>query len=577
MGGILSFPRSVARAVCRFVPSSGRIRAALIAGGLGAVGIGAAGCQGAIGTAGGPGPGVDPRGNDPDDPGITLAPDGLPENLRHSPGVRLLTRTEYLASIDALLGVAVDPDRAPQENVIAGHGQIGLEQGVTLGELATYYELAAEAAEAAVADLDCGQADAECARDFADDLLTRAFRQRALASEIRDDYLGMLTDPEAGEDATDRLVTLVTAALSSPHFLYRRELGREPPNRAGIARLAPEEIASRLAFLVWQSGPEPALLDRAAAGELDTPAGRLTALDELLSDPRARVGLRGFVYDWMDLTRTGGIRSKDPEVLAGTTAALAALSQEGLDRLVDDVLWDGPGTFPALLGTDRFFVRGELGPLVGVEEPTDGGFEMRQVDPAERLGVLMHPTVVAAHTKESGASPFNLGKFIYEQMLCEVIGSPPPIPDFPEAEGETLREHLEAVTRNPGCATCHDRIGPPGFAFLTMDPIGRFVPTDGAGRPWDTAGTIPVGDGTLSFESAPDLVAQLADHAHTARCVARRMARFTLGRFEGADDGPLLAALEDASVASGGSAEALLRAVVSSEAFTQVRLTPAGE
>jgi len=525
------------------------------------------GCTGAIGDAAAPG--ADGAG-DPDAP-VPLAEDGLPAHLRHSPGVRLLTRQELVQSVAQVLGVEVAEEEVPLENVVAGHGHIALEQGVTLDELEAYYDLALTAATDAVAAAGCDER--ACAEPWAEGVLRRAFRVTALDPEVRAEYLAILDDPGAGADVRDRSVTLVTAALTSPHFLYRTEIGVGDVDD-GTRRLAPEELASRLSYLLWQAGPDAELLAAAAAGDLDNPAGRLAWLETMLEDRRARVGLRGFVYDWMDLAAGGGIPTKDPEVLAGTTAALPELAREGLDRMVDDVLWEGAGTLPALLGTERFHVRGELAELLGMGAGPSA-FEARRVDPAERLGVLMHPAVVAAHTKESGASPFNLGKFLYEQMLCETIGAPPVIPDFPEGDGETLRQTLEAVTASPGCQTCHAKIGPPGFAFLTMDPIGRYLPTDGAGRPWDTAGTVPVGAGdTVTFASAPDLVAQLAEHPATARCVARRIYRWTFGHFEPAADGALVAGFEDASVGSGGDARDLLRAVVGSEAFTRVRVAP---
>ncbi len=61
----------------------------------------------------------------------------------------------------------------------------------------------------------------------------------------------------------------------------------------------------------------------------------------------------------------------------------------------------------------------------------------RDLPPAERAGILMHPYVLAAHTKESGVSPFPLGQFVYENILCNVIGLPSMTPVLQTKCGET--------------------------------------------------------------------------------------------------------------------------------------------
>ncbi|MEL6189817.1 MAG: DUF1585 domain-containing protein, partial [Myxococcota bacterium] len=88
---------------------------------------------------------------------------------------------------------------------------------------------------------------------------------------------------------------------------------------------------------------------------------------------------------------------------------------------------------------------------------------------------------------------------------------------------------------------------------------------------FDTSGVVPVGGRNLAFNGASELLAQLARHEAVERCVARRVFRWTFGRFESPDDQALIQRLEAAAVSSGGSAEALLRAVVEDVAFTQVR------
>ncbi len=526
----------------------------------------------AAGPIGGP---SDPA-SDPAAPGVVSArpvgADGLP-SYRTSPGARLLTRREYSHSIESLLGVKVDPNLVPLEQQVAGHGQIAAAQGVGLDDVDAYYSLGLQVAQTVVArdGMGCSFDDRVCAAKFVDDLLVRAFRE-PLSAEARARYLAILDAPAAGSATRARLVTLVGAALSSPDFLYRKEIGSGSPTAGGVTKLSDYEIATRLSYLVGETGPDQPLLDAAASGALQSPAGRLAQLERLLVASDARLGMRGFVFDWLGLSE-GKLENKDPEVLKATPPNYAADALESLGLLVDDVLFDNERDFLRLLDVERFVANQSMAGFLGIDGASASGFGPLALKTAERRGILTHPAVLAAHTKESGASPFPIGKFIYERLLCEVIGKPPQVPsvDATPMQGVTLRQKLEGMTAGAPCNTCHSRIGPPGFAFLPYDPVGRYQPNDGLGRPYDTAGVVPVGDDNVAFQNAPELVMKLAGHPNTARCVARRMFRWTFGRFEGESDKAFMDSFQTSTVTQGAAVTKVLKALVGSEDFAQVR------
>ncbi|MEM9456296.1 MAG: DUF1592 domain-containing protein [Myxococcota bacterium] len=532
------------------------------------------GCyQGASGSEDMPGEGGDdlPGESDGDDPDGPSGPP--PAASESSPGLRLLTQREFHNAVRDLLGVSLDRELIPREALVDGHGHIAQAQGVGLDEVDRYYELGLAAAEQAVLQMQpgCDLNTPACAASVAEQLLPRIFREPGPV-ERTERYLSILEEPDAGESVSERLATLIATATASPHFLYRRELGDERVE--GYVRwLTDYEIASRLSFLVWQSGPDEALLDAAAAGQLRDPEVRAQHLTRMLADDRARAGQVGFALDWLGTAMGGTIDDKDPEVLEGTSAELARRAEHSLERTIEDVLFDGAKTFMGLLDTDRYWVDESLAALLDLP-PAGESLEARELDPLVRRGLLMHPAVLAAHTKESGASPFSVGEFIYENVLCEKIAPPLEIPEFDpgQLEGETLREQLEELTADAACQACHARIGPPGFAFLSFDPIGRHLAADGEGRPFDTSGTVPVGEGTVSFDSAAELSSALATHDNTARCVAKRLFRWTYGYFEGGDDESYVQQLQAQAISSGAELEVLLSTIVRSDPFAQVRL-----
>jgi len=516
------------------------------------------------------GPADDADGGDDGDDDVDPPP-----AMKGSPGVRLLAPRELRNAIIDLVGVAVPLAEIPEQQVTEGHGAIAAAQGVGLTDLERYYALAESVAAQAVstADTDCSFDDADCGAAYAISVMRRAYR-RPLSAAEETDLLAVLDEAAAGDGPRQRLETALTIVLTSAPFLYRDERGDSSApvdGRPHAYWLDDHAIATRLSFLVWQSIPDELLREAAEAGELTDPELRVAQLQRMLADPRARVGQLGFVDDWMGRPGNATAASKDPEVLQGTSPDLSARIEASLDATIAAELFDGSGSWASLLGVDRYWLDAEVGALLEV----DAGPDIAAVDlhPEVRRGLLLHPAVVASHTKESGASPFSLGTFVYEHVLCETIPAPGEIPPFsPDTTGaETLREQLEALTEPAECQGCHARIGPPGFAFLAFDPLGRHRSEDGNGVPWDTSGSIPVGSETVDFTSASDLARQLAEHDAVSRCLARRAFRWTYGHFEGDGDEDVVQALEDTATETGASMHALLESIVRSDAFAQVQ------
>lgn len=491
-----------------------------------------------------------------------------------SAGLRRLTQAEYIRTLESLLGVKVDSKLVPRELLVRGHSQIGPVQRTGYGDIEAYYGLALSAAEQAVprllAETNCSEA--ECVEKWLAGFLPRALRV-PVTSDVLADYASLLDAPDAGSGLQERLVTLLAAVFTSPTFLYKQEIGEVPSAEGGVL-LAPHELATRLSYLVWQSEPDAELL--ALGEQLRDPEVRLDQLQRMLADPKARPGLRHFVQDWMGAFENK-IPSKDVGVLSGLSSTVAASAERSFELFVDAELFGtSSGRFAQLLTSDRLFVDAALAPIYDLEN-IGAEFQEVTVQAPERRGMLAHPFIISAHSKESGASPFPIGKFLYENLLCETIPPPPAgIPAVPEdAESEmTLRQRLEDATKGEPCHSCHERIGPPGFAFLQFDPVGRFNALDGLGRPYDTAGLLVLPDRAepVPFNGVSELSKVLSEDPVVADCLARRMFRWAYGRFEGHADKATLKELTEVSVDTATSVEGLLRAVVASPSFAQVEL-----
>jgi hypothetical protein len=512
-------------------------------------------------------------------PAAGAGPEDPTRQFVTGPGLRRLTQAEYVNTVFDLLGVPVTAD-VPDELIVGGHSAIAGAQKSGYDDTNQYVELALDVAETAAPKLLTQTAckDDACFAKWGADFLQRAFRS-VPAKAVADRYAAILasTSTTAGTTPQSRLTTFVAAVLASPDFLYRREIGTGPvAGDATMRALDAYEVSSRLSYLVWQSMPDAELAQAAAAGGLLQPAQRLAQVDRMLRDARVKKGLGGFVRDWMALFEDQ-LSKKSPDVLKGVGVDLPQSAAKSLSMYVDDVLgMPTAARFSDLIMSDTAYVNATLAPVLGLAiKPTT--FQKVMVDTSQRRGILMQPQVLGTHTKESGVSPFPLGKFLYENLLCETIPPPPATftpPTDTVNDTQTLRQKLEAMTANEPCSTCHQRIGPPGFAFLPFDPIGRYKNADARGKPYDTTGALALKGQTerVSFSSATDLAAKLAAQPAVQRCVARRMFRWSYGRYESDRDDAAVGALEKASVASGSAVADLLKQLVGAPEFAQVRV-----
>ena len=129
---------------------------------------------------------------------------------------------------------------------------------------------------------------------------------------------------------------VLVAMLQSPQFLYV-----DLPDPAAPSGYA---LASRLAFFVWGSTPDDALLDAAERGELDTAAGVSTQVDRLLDDPRARSTLRQF-FDEVYRLRELETLPKDVFTYPQFKPPLAMAMREETQRDLADLIWEQDGDF----------------------------------------------------------------------------------------------------------------------------------------------------------------------------------------------------------------------------------------
>jgi hypothetical protein len=447
----------------------------------------------------------------------------------------------------------------------------------------------------------------------------RAYRRPLLAEEQADLlalYQAALVPPISA-DFAGGIGLILTAILQSPSFLYRRELGPNPPlvqmtSVGPLVRYTPYELASRLSYLIWDTIPDEALLDAAQASKLSSVAQVQAQARRMLADPKAVDGMVEFVTQWLGLDELDSI-TKDPSLYPQFGPNMVA-SMHGETRLfVGGVLGpQGDGRLATLLTSPSTFIDTTLAELYGYP-PGAGyaappgasaipGFGPVMLDPSQRAGLLTEAAFLAVNADYDQQSPPNMGTSILGRVLCAPLPAPPvtiTLPPVTTTMYPTQRARWEAHGALTCAQPCHKIIDPLGFAFLNYDAIGRWSSLDN-GHPIDASGSMtfakqPVptyspstlGPFALSFANAIDLVKQLAHRPEVEDCVTDMWLRYLERRDEcpspmatpgcvGAGDTASLDAIRRALRSSSGDLREMLVALTVTNAFT-TRVPSAGE
>lgn len=497
------------------------------------LGLGA-GCVGHI---------TDPDGGDdvrPDDP-RNLCESGEAD-IAGPRLLRRLTTAEYTASIRAAFGLpsgewagpALPADPAARDGFTNNVDRLLVDESY-----ARALQITAESVADAViaparlgAVLPCATAGGRtCATTYLDTVGRRVYR-RPLTDEERGRYLALFDRVSARDDFKTWVRWATVAMLSSPNFVYRSELGDKDGD---TYRLTGYELATALAFSLTGAPPTDALLDRAASGAIDTPAGIATVARELAVDPatgKARMAMRGvfrgFTEQWLGLSSLANL-VKSPESFPGFTSDVRASMGRETAAFFDHVVFDQGGDVADLLTSPVSVVEPSLASYYGWTGVGAGTGPTMRPD-GWGVGLLAQGSLLAINAGNAFTSPTQRGVLVRERLLCADMPPPPPVVgDLPPPTGaQTTRQRYEQHTGNPSCSGCHALMDPIGFAFEHLDATGKYRETEN-GFTIDTGGRIAGLDEEITVNGPVELATALASRPEPATCMAAFMAASAYG------------------------------------------------
>jgi hypothetical protein len=296
------------------------------------------------------------------------------------------------------------------------------------------------------------------------------------------------TMPPVGAPRPDR-ATYESAVSSLAAALDRGSQQRSQPGDA--------EIASRLAALLWNSPPDPQLLDEARRGRLKDSAVLEPQVRRMLSDPRSKAFVTGFFGSWLELDRLADVKP-DPKFFPDFDEPLREAFRRETDLFIESQLRDDRDPLE-LWSANYTFLNERLARHYGI--PGVSGPEFRKVTASgpERAGLLGQGSIltITSHTDtsaimgEPAASPATRGKWIRKHFLG--VNPPPPFNNnFSRQKGMPLSKQTRVLPASP-CTNCHRNFFPMGYGLENFDPLGTWRTQDGA-DPVDASGAMV--DGT---------------------------------------------------------------------------------
>jgi hypothetical protein len=443
----------------------------------------------------------------------------------------------------------------------------------------------ADLAEARMVSL-VGAADPTPAqvRSFIATKVARAWRRPVSLSEATA-LTRIYTDAQA-DGAGRGFHLVIEAALQSPSFLYRTELGDDAARAAGPVQLGPFELASALSFLFLETSPDDGLWSRAQSGAILDPAVLAAEVDRLMKLPAARANMALKASYWLGLAGVTN-RSRSNQLYPEWNEPFKAALAQSVQLFVADVV--NNGQLSDLFSSNRVYLNQQLAQVYGVAGVTGTRLLPVAVPGTVRsAGILSQPgLIVAANRLIDRADVVHRGLLINDAFVCG--GNVPPAP--PEAGDEakkmdgTERERAASRAASSNCRPCHAKFDPFGLAFERYDALGRYHETRQAvldsatgtttfqtsASPIDASAVLP-DDGQGDMLAGPvdglnELAARLAGAgARVGLCASRRLAEYSLGVDPDAESSCELEAVKQVLVKTGSFSE-FFRALVLSPGF----------
>ena len=368
--------------------------------------------------------------------------------------------------------------------------------------------------------------------------------------------------------------TLLTALLSSPHFIYKHE----------TETLDDIALAYRLSYFLWNSIPDESLLELARSGQLRSRDTLAEQVERMLADSRSGRFCEDFTRQWLQTDKIDDIGPDDRvhDKTRVTFMKIRELANEP-NAFFQEILQHDLSMLN-FIDSDFAMVNDETSDFYKFGRISGRSFQ-RVPLPAdsERGGLIGQAGLLKLTSGKFATSPILRGAWILENIYGERLEPPPNLTfDEPDIRGTaTIKEMIEKHKSNETCNRCHARIDPLGLALEHYDEMGgwrdeyRHVETTSLENesksvqqhtaPIDTAATLPDGRQVSSMTELKAVM--LEDREVILKGILSKLVSYALGREVGVRDAEVIDEIYDRIATTDYSLRAAIHAIASHESF----------
>ncbi|MFM8535933.1 MAG: DUF1592 domain-containing protein [Acidimicrobiia bacterium] len=321
--------------------------------------------------------------------------------------------------------------------------------------------------------------EAACASEIIRKLATLAYRG-PVSSQDMDGLTKFYAMGRKDGDFESGVRMALQAVLASPRFLFRLEEAPATVRTGQNYRISDHDLATRLSFFIWGSGPDDELLKHAQRGTLRGPGALSAQVKRMLADPKSEALSTRFGAQWLRLQDLEKIYP-DALLFPYYDFKLGEALRKETELFFDSIVREDR-SLTDLITADYTFVNERVAKHYGLPNVNGGNFQRVTIADENRRGLLGQGSILALTSVADRTSPVLRGKWIMEVLLASPPPAPPPnVPTLDETKAEsgdggmlTTRQRMEQHRANPQCNSCHRVIDPLGLALENFDVTGRW-------------------------------------------------------------------------------------------------------
>lgn len=239
------------------------------------------------------------------------------------------------------------------------------------------------------------------------------------------------------------------------------------------------DIAERLATVLWNSTPDAALLKDASNDRLKNPAVLEAQVKRMLADPRAETFVERFFFAWLQLDQLDKVkadRSLYPDYTDDLRNTMLKETQQFLlSQLRDD-------RDPAELWTANYtFLNDQLAKHYGVAGVNGADLRRHTWNTPERAGLLGQGSILMLTSRLDSPYTSPAARSVWLRRHFYGVNPPNPFPNAPNVKPELPITPQTRTLPNDPCVTCHRNFFPLGYSLENFDPLGRWRTKDQIG------------------------------------------------------------------------------------------------